>query len=183
MTRSGLTVLLLLALPWMAACGTTRDRPSTALRGDQDGDADPRVAYVDGDDRGIADFGHAATASQAATISTLVKDYYAAAGAENGAVACALTYHISVETLPEQYGQPPGPLYLRGASTCPRLLSLIFRHFHHALTVPVEVTGVRVGGEHGNVLVGFRTLPAGVVDVRREGPAWKVEGLLAAPLP
>jgi hypothetical protein len=45
------------------------------------------------------------------------------------------------------------------------------------------VTAVRIGGEHADALLGWRALPAGFIEARREGKAWKLEQPLAAPLP
>lgn len=94
-----------------------------------------------------------------------------------------LTYYLDVETLPEQYGQPPGPRWLRGANTCRAVLTRVSEYFHGELTAPVVVTGVRVSGSRADALVGFKTLPAGVVKTRREDGSWKIDGLLAVALP
>ncbi len=153
-----------------------------SLPGDQDRD-NPGGGHYDSDDGSIRYGGHAADAADAQALAALLTRYYAAAAAGDGASACRLTYYIDVETLPEQYGQPPGPRWLRGSSTCPALLTRVFKHFHSQLSVPVVVTGVRVSGDRAEVLVGFKTLPAGVVKARREGRSWKIDGLLAAPLP
>ncbi len=151
--------------------------------GDQDDDNPGGGGYYDGDDGSVRFYGKAASRTDTRAIAALVKRYYAAAAAGRGAQACALTYFIDVETLPEQYGHPPGPLWLRGADTCTAVLTRVFAHYHRQLTVPVQVTGVRVNGLHADALVGFATLPAGVVKARREGASWKIEGLLAVPLP
>lgn len=149
--------------------------------GDEDKD-NPGKGYYDGDDSSIRYYGQAASASDARAVTELVERYYAAAASEDGVRACALTYYIDVETLPEQYGQPPGPLWLRGASTCRAVLSRVFKHFRRELTVAVQVIGVRVSNDRADALVGFKTLPAGVAKARREGGAWKVDGLLAVAL-
>jgi hypothetical protein len=173
------------------ACGSARTdtSPSAAsapgsgsLMSDEDRDS-RGSGYYDGDDGGIRYYGKAAEPSEASAIAAVVHDYYAAAEAQDGAKACGLTYYIEVETLAEHYGQPPGPLWLRGASTCTAVLSRVFGHFHSELTAPVQVTGVRVEGDHAQALVGFATLPAGYVKLRREGGTWKVDDLLALPLP
>lgn len=190
--------LMLLAVALLAlgagSCGSTHkgrgsasdsssSTPSpSSLMADQDKDS-LDGDYHDGDDGAVRYYGQAASAPDALAITALVKRYYAAAAAGDGEQACALTYYIEVERLPEQYGQPPGPLWLRGANTCQAVLSRVFKHFHNQLTVPVVVTGVRVDGDHADALVGFRTLPAGVVKARREGRAWKIDGLLAVALP
>ncbi|HXP99469.1 MAG TPA: hypothetical protein VN845_05310 [Solirubrobacteraceae bacterium] len=139
------------------------------------------VSNPSGAGTAIASYGQAASAADMGAITTLVKRYYAAAAAENGALACSFTYYIEVETLPEHYGGPPGPRWLHGADTCPTLLTRVFKHFHSKLTGPVDVMAVRVKGQRAEALVGFPglRLPEGVVKIRREGDGWKVNGLLA----
>jgi hypothetical protein len=155
------------------------------LMGDEDNDykGDVGKAYYDSDDNRIRYYGHAASAADARAIMALVKRYYAAAAAGDGATVCALTRPIVAETMPENYGQPPGPRYLRGASTCAAVLSIVFKHFHDKLTVPVRVTNVRVSGDRADVLLGFKTLQAGEIKMRRERGSWKIDGLLAVALP
>jgi hypothetical protein len=181
MTRAALALLVLAAIS-PAACGAAR-RADAPLLGDEDRDAAAGAAYFDRDDGPTRSFGHAAGAAQAAAIAAVVKRYYAAAAARDGTAACALTYYLTVETIPEEYGEPPGPRYLRGARTCTAVLDIFFNRAHRQLTAPVTVAGVRVRGAFANALVGFRTLPAGVVKLRREGRTWKVAGLLAEPIP
>src|SRR5665213_1011485 len=100
-----LLVLLALALSsvGVGACGGASDasmRPTTAtarLGVDPEHDGDrPGVLVAGGphdkDDFGIVYFGQPATASEARFIASLVKRYYAAAAASDGARACALMY-------------------------------------------------------------------------------------------
>ena len=195
MSRALLTLLAVLLLASsVGACGgahlsgTGRSSASSTvpgadpLLGDQDKDS-AGGSYYDRDDGEVSDYGHAASAAEASAITALTKAYYAAAAAGNGARACQLTYYLEAETLPEQYAQPPGPRWLHGLDTCPALLMRVFEHFHAALSVPVVVTAVRVDGTRAEVLVGFRALPAGFLKARLEGHRWKVDSLLAAPLP
>jgi hypothetical protein len=177
----------------LGACGSTRGGAATSeasskvsgagsLLGDQDNDSG-RDNYYDRDDGEVRDYGHAASAAETRAIGALVKAYYAAAAAGNGTRACQLTYYFEAETLPEQYAQPPGPRWLHGLSTCSALLTRVFAHFHASLSAPVLVTGVRVDGDRAEALVGFKTLPAGFLKARLEGGSWKIDSLLAAPLP
>jgi hypothetical protein len=165
-----------------AAVPTTASSPG-ALPGDEDGDEVGGRGYYDSDDDTIRHFGHVASAADARAIRGLVGRYYAAAAAGDGKGACALTRPLSRETIPEEYGRPPGPPYLRGVSTCARLLSLVFGRFHALLSVPPQVQAVRVEGDHADALVGFRAIAAGLVKARRERGVWEIEGLLASPLP
>jgi hypothetical protein len=154
------------------ACGEGSAGAGSAPRG-----------HDDSDDSEILHYGHAASPTDAGRIVALVKRYYAAAAAENGAGACALTYFILLETLPEDYGGPPGPLYLRGARTCQAVLSRVFAHFHARLSRPMAVTGVRVNGDLAYALLGSTTTAVGYMAVRREHGVWKIDRALAAPLP
>ncbi|HEY5287023.1 MAG TPA: hypothetical protein VIJ50_07955 [Solirubrobacteraceae bacterium] len=194
MNRLTLSCLLAAALPALAlggcgdagrSSGALAKAGSGVLLGDEDGDYKdvPRGGYYDADDSAIRDYGHAAGASDTRALTALLRRYYAAAAADDGRAACALTYSLLVETLPEEYGQPPGPRYLSGAATCPAVLAIVFKRFHAKLVMPFEVESVRVSGERAEVLIGSRTLQAGMVTARREGRAWKIDGLLATPLP
>ncbi len=131
----------------------------------------------------IRSFGTAASPANYRAIATLLSRYYAAAATKSGAAGCALTYYILAESVPEEYGGPPGPQYLRGAATCQAVLSRVFDHFHAQLTEAPRVTGVRVKGNLAYALLSWAKLPAGYMAVRREGPRWRIDRVLAAPLP
>jgi hypothetical protein len=158
-----------------------------ALDGDGDRDTGPQSSAgggaTDGDDGEVSDFGHAASAADRQAIASLVGRYYAAAGAEDGTRACALTYFIVAETMAEDYGRSPGPHYLRGAGSCRAVLTTVFGHFHAQLAIPPRVIGVRVNGNLAYALLEWRTLPAGYIEAKREGHAWKIFRTLALQLP
>jgi hypothetical protein len=200
MTKPSLVPLALAVLALgIGACGQSRPAARSAanvhsgpgvsvtaggaLLDDRDGDESARRGYRDGDDGEIGAYGHAANAANATAIASVVRAYYAAAAGGDARRACALTYYLDAETLPEKYGEPPGPLWLKGARTCVALLARVFARYHKKLAVPLVVTAVRVNGAHADALVGFKTLAAGYVKLRREGGIWKVDGLLAQPLP
>lgn len=151
--------------------------------GDEDGDGAGASGYFDLDDGAVRHFGHAADARDARAIATLVGRYYAAAAADDGARACSLLYWLVAESLPEEYARPPGPLYLKGADSCPALLTRVFVHFHGQLSVAPKVVAVRVAGDRADALLGWPALPAGYIEARREGSAWKLARQLADPLP
>jgi hypothetical protein len=184
----------LVALPCclVTACGSAhRDGGSAAsvasalpaLPGDEDRDNAGRREYFDGDDGSIRYFGHAASAQDARAVAALVRRYYAAAAAGDGARACALIYYLVAETLPEEYARPPGPEYLKGADSCPALLSRVFAHFRAQLAISPTVTAVRVDRDHADALLGWKGLPAGYLAARREGRVWRLNAPLASPLP
>jgi hypothetical protein len=191
--RSPFVVLVAVLLGvGLGACGGVGKQVSSSsavasgsghLLGDEDADSQGKTAYFDCDDGPVRSFGHAADASEAQAIATLVGRYYAAAATGNGVSACALLYYIVAESLPEDYGRPPGPLYLKGADTCPALMSRVFAHFHAQLSSPPTVTAVRVDGDRAYALLGWKSLPAGFIEARREGRVWKLNAPLATPLP
>jgi hypothetical protein len=139
--------------------------------------------YHDKDDNSIVDSGHAASAADKQVVTALVKRYYATAAAGDGTMACSMIVSSLARATPEDYGQAPGPYYLRGAKTCAAVMSLLFKHFHGQLTGAIEVTGVRVEGNQARVLLGSTTMPAGYISVERERGAWKIDTLLGGPLP
>lgn len=175
----------------MGACGAQHESASSPADvsnsarppGDEDRDSSRPSAYLDGDDGVVSDFGHAASAQDARAITTLVGRYYNAASAADGARACALMFYILAESVAERYAQPPGPRYLAGLRTCPAVLTRVFARFHTQLATPPSVTAVRVEGDQAYALLGWRALPAGYIEARREGRAWKIDEPLAAPLP
>jgi hypothetical protein len=149
---------------------------------DFDNDTIKNKGYYDGDDGAIRGFGNAAIAAERRAIAALVKRYYAAAAASDGAKACPLIYSTLEEAIPEDYGQPPGPAYARG-KTCAVVMSKLFGHAHSQLAGRFEVTGVRVEGREARALLGSSTVPASFVVVKRERGAWKIGALLGEPLP
>lgn len=116
----------------------------------------------------------------------MVKRYYIAAVANNGAKACSLVYWLFAEAIPEDYGQSPGPPALSG-KTCPVVLSKLFRLHHEQLVADaagLEVTGARVERRRGVVLLRFRgSREPRYIQMHRERHAWKIDALLDEALP
>jgi hypothetical protein len=184
----------------------TGSRSGRALRGDEDhdligdsdqdnnadNDHDPSADYKtnteagdyhDEDDGDLAVYGHTAGKADTRTITALVKRYYVAAAAGDGAAACSMIGSTLAETIPEDYGREPGPSYLRGGKTCQAVASLLFKHLHSQTTGAVQVTNVLVTGSHALALFGSRTMPASDIALKRERGVWKIDGLIGGPLP
>ncbi|HEY5287020.1 MAG TPA: hypothetical protein VIJ50_07940 [Solirubrobacteraceae bacterium] len=139
--------------------------------------------YHDLDDARVTDFGHVAGKLETQTIATVVDHYYRLAAAGNGANACTLLLPTFARALPEDYGQAPGPSYLRGAKTCQAVLSRLFRREHGQLARKLEVTGVRVEGAYAYALFGSSVTPAGYVPVEREHGTWWIGAMIGSTLP
>jgi hypothetical protein len=171
-----LVAIALLGLGLAACGGSGDDGGSTSTKASTASVAGGAAAGA------VGRFGHAADPLEERAIAALVERYYAAAASDDGASACVLLYFILAESTPEMYGRAPGPRYLQGAATCQAVLSRVFEHFHAQLAVPPRVTAVRVDGDRADALLEWTALPVGFMELRREGEAWRIDRVLAAPL-
>jgi hypothetical protein len=154
-----------------ASPSTTTDTTSTASR--------PEGVTT------IVGFGQPASAADKRVITALVKSYYTAAAAEDGAKVCSLIYSIFEEAIAEDYGQPPGPPSLRG-KTCPVVMTKLFKQRHKQQVsdlAALKVTGVRIKGRRGFVLLSFATPGKRYITVKSEHGAWKINALVDNPVP
>jgi hypothetical protein len=143
---------------------------------------DDNGSYHDADDRSFLTAGRAASFSQARTIATVVRRYYALVAAGDGAAACAqLTVRLA-DAVPVDYGEVGSSSHLRGGKTCAAIVLRVFKHFLPEFAGPVEVTDVRVYGDQVLAFIGSKTLPACYTNVEREGGIWKVAQLLPGKL-
>jgi len=149
------------------------------------GDTDrPSDRRYDKDDDPIRHYGHAASAADERAVTGLVKRYYAAAAAGDGAKACSLIYSLFAKSIVEDYGRPPGPPALRG-KTCGAVMSKLFkqrRRQREADNATLKVTGMRVEGNQAYVLLSATTMPVGYTVVKRERDAWKMNAFLGGPM-
>jgi ketosteroid isomerase-like protein len=138
--------------------------------------------YYDSDDNSSRLYGHAARIREKQVLTAVVKHYFAAASAGDGATACSLFKSNYGKAIPEDYGQAPGPAYMRG-KTCAAVMSLLFKHLHARFADSAEVTDVRVDGNRALVLLGSKTVPASYVTLERQHSVWGIVGLLSTTLP
>jgi hypothetical protein len=154
---------------------------------DADHDNDVGAPYDDANHRALLDQGAAATPAERGAIVALVKRYYAAALAENGALGCALLYSTLAEAAPEDDSREPGtPGYMHGQTTCAGVLHALFRHYHAQLAVELpklKVTYVRVQGRGALVLLGFGALAERQTGVERERRVWKMSKIYDEEVP
>jgi hypothetical protein len=149
---------------------------TSTARGDYDSD-DGRLA--DNDAVTLRGYGHDAPPSDRSTIVALVRRYFAAAAAEDGAGGCALIESSLARAVPLDYGRL-GPPYMRG-KTCAAVLTLLFRHEHAGLALKarqLRVTGVRLEDREGFALLSFGRMPERQISVVRDGGTWRVSTLL-----
>ena len=96
---------------------------------DHDHDNDVGAPEDDASNSAALSPGQEASKSDKHMLKALLKRYYEAAAAENGAAACAMLYRPLANSVVQDYGKPPGPVYMRG-STCASAMKLLFKHFH-----------------------------------------------------
>jgi len=163
--------------------------PPAPVKTKADADKDNDTVAIAPDEKNndsVFNFGHAASPADQHAITALIKRYYAAATAENGAKACSMLYSTIEESVPEDYGiSPPAPAYMRG-TTCRAVLALLFKHYHPqiALEYPkLEVVRVRLIERQGIAVLHFGSLPERQISVGREGHTWKLKALLDGEIP
>jgi hypothetical protein len=115
-------------------------------------------------------------------VTAVVKRYYAAVAAGDGAAACGLLSSGISKSIVQGFGRSPA---LRDKG-CPGILSLLFKYRPGqagASLGAVEVTGVRVKGGRGFALLHSKTTPSGEIAIYREGGTWKIGSLIGSALP
>ena len=184
-------VAVVLLSIFVAACGGTTKAKSSAFQPSSTTStatsatttaSTAQSSHPSQDDNHIATYGNAATEPDKREITGLIKRYYAAAGADDGAAACPLIYSPIARSVPEDYGRPPGPLITRG-NTCTVVMSKSFKHIPNqslAVLATTKVTGIRLNpdGNEGFVQLSSKTMPTGEIFVQREGHSWKVGALI-----
>lgn len=205
---TGMLVAVLTAV-CVVACGssTGRSSSSTAVPGRHTSSSAaaaeiapaPVLSKIDGDEdndigapsddtnnsQALA-IGHPASPVERRAITALIKRYYAAALAGNGAAACSMLFSTLEESVPEDYGvSPPGQPYMKG-KTCPAVLDGVFRHFHPQLAAELpslKVARMGVNGRHAMVILTFGKMPMREIPTSREGRIWRIGALLDTEVP
>ncbi len=142
-------------------------------------------SYDDTNHNELLDYGRAASPAETGAVTALIRRYYAAAHAEDGASACSMIVSSLARAVPEDYGSPPGPTYMRG-TTCPAVLTLLFKHFRPQIDAELpllRVARVRAGPSSALVALRFGAMPERRLYVTREGGVWKLEALLDSAMP
>lgn len=151
---------------------------------DRDKDND-NSSYDDANNEETLNFGRAAEAPDKRAVTALVKRYYRAALARDGASACTMLYSTLAESAPEDYGEY-GASYLKGAKSCPAVLDKTFEFFHRQIaaeSASLQVARVRLKERHGIAVLRFRKLPEREIAVKQEGHGWRIDALLDGELP
>lgn len=133
-------------------------------------------------DNSIQTYGHEAGEADTQAVTAVVKRYYAAVAAGDGATACSLLASALGRSIVQSFGRSPA---LRGKG-CAGIVSLLVKSSPGAPgadLAAVTVTHVRVNGSRGFALLRSKTIPSGEITVDREHGAWKVGALIGSALP
>jgi hypothetical protein len=174
----------------VAATTESSSSASTQVQGsppkDRDKDADnPTRSYFDKDDNDILAYGQNATTSDTRAMAAVVRRYYAAAVKDDGAGGCSAIYSLVAESIPEDYGQPPGPPSLSG-KTCAVVMTKMFKQNSRQFgpdPARSRIIAARVLGNRGYAVLGAHTRPERYILMHREFGTWKVQSLVDSELP
>jgi hypothetical protein len=162
-----IVLLCCIALFCLAGCGKSED---------------PANAGFDADDGPVRYFGHAAGPAEARAIIAVVKRYYVAAAARDGAEGCRLLYSLLAETLVDEYGHVASV----SGSTCAAVLTKLFDNNHREAVrnlAKFHPFSIRAGSEHGLALYRIEPTTIRRMIVRREHGLWKIDALLNVAMP
>jgi hypothetical protein len=144
---------------------------------DYDDDAHYRGSPPNDDRSLLVGYGPRASPAEVRAVTSVVKRYYVASLAGNGAAACSLLTASLAGGLAAGYSQPN-----HGSThTCAAVLSPLLAQQHQRLldedVSTMGVTAVHVKGTLGLAVLGFKTAPEGEIPLEREGHSWKVAAL------
>jgi len=181
------TLMTSQSAPRLGASATTVAAPSRAstrgyLQGDGDNETDDGIRS--NDDAPFLDaFGKEARPGDRRTIVELVKRYYTAAAAGDGARACDLLAPSVATGLSARQSSSGQAV----ANTCAAVVSRLFESQHQRLQTDdvgtMVVVDARVKGNLGVAVLGFKTKPLSEILVKREAGAWKLDGLFDSVMP
>jgi hypothetical protein len=160
--------------------------PKKANRGDSaqagSGASESTARRYPHGDNSIQTFGREGGETDRQAVAELVKRYYAAVAADDGAKACSMMSSGLSGSLVSGLGRSP-KAHGKG---CGAILSLLFkgrgRQAAAGLLAP-EVTGVRLRGARGFALLRSKAIPAGEISIVRERGVWKIAALIGSALP
>lgn len=169
-----------------AAAGSLGGATTENTKRDRDKDRDdPAGGYYDEDDNAVLRFGRAASTTEDRMIRTVVRRYFVAAAATDGAKACRLIFSALAEAIPDIDGHSSLSPALHG-NTCAVVMSKLFKQSRSTLAddlANLRVTSTRVEGDRGFALLNLGpSAPASVMRMHREGRAWKIGGRLPSVL-
>jgi len=150
----------------------------------EDNDSDEPVPssyrFPDSDDRPVFEYGKPARGAARGQIAAVIKRYYAAGTADNGAGACQVFMPLLAKGAAQEYTLPGQSHHY---PTCAALMTAMFAQSRQELAAPVTVVAVRVHGHEAHAVVASRTLRASYVELMRQGGSWRLLAIGGEVLP
>jgi len=165
----------------MSACGSAGKTSATIalVSGrDADGDVDTfgQGGRYDTDNDAILGWAPPASGADRKAIVSLIRRYYGAAAAGNGAAACSMLDPLVAEGYVEEH-RGKGPIVLQGED-CTQVMSKLFEQSHRGLVEDVAAFRVTVVQRRGNralALLDFSPTRLLQVMVRRSEGVWRMD--------
>jgi hypothetical protein len=168
------------ASPAVVGSTTTTTTSATLAHKDADNDNDnPSGSRYDEDDYAVLLFGEPATAAESRELTLLIRSYYMAARAYDGASACRMIYSKLANSAVGDFGAPSG---LSG-KTCASLMTQLLERDRRELQPIREVRDIRVEGDHASAMLRFASMSDRHAMFLREHGVWKLDLLLPVELP
>lgn len=156
--------------------------PGSYLKWDGDKPDDSGGRRGNDDPPFLKAYGTPATSADRRAVSALVKRYYLAAAAEDGATACSLLTSALANSVAGGVDRSASS----AVGGCGPSMSLLLRQQHRSLTArepaTMVVIGVYLKGDLGLALLGFRRIPESTILVEREARVWKIDALFDSEL-
>jgi hypothetical protein len=76
-----------------------------------------------------------------------------------------------------------GPSYLRNATTCRAVMSVLWRRQRSQLGEPITVVSARLDGASALAVFSSRSMPASEIPLEWRHGVWRIQQLSARPLP
>jgi hypothetical protein len=156
-----------------AGASTTIESNFSTHNNDRDNDGDHN-----NDDGWILHYGHTANPSDRRTSVALLKRYFAAAAAKDGATGCSSLVPFIAASVVENDGHSAGLI----GKTCAVVMTKLFKMHHKLLAeknATLRVMDVRVLGDKALAILDFPAIPEmRQIAERRVGNTWKLLDLL-----
>jgi hypothetical protein len=171
----------------MGACsggGRTHSGNSTVGALDRVTTVSRELGPIDPDDDARLNFGHAASARETRKFMALVRRYFTAAAAGDGAKACSMLYFVVIRTtVVDEDGHMLG---LRRGTTCAVVMSKLLKLQHRQVLSYLEsLKAVRIRTDGIDTYI-IRRVPAfptaHVFSLRHDGRVWKIGQPLDEPI-
>jgi|HubBroStandDraft_3_1064219.scaffolds.fasta_scaffold144276_2 hypothetical protein len=135
------------------------------------------------DSRLLSEYGSPAGKAEKQAITAVVKRYFAAAAAGDGATACSLLTPSFVAGVVENAGTSAQDATAGCASSVSRLLAGQHEQLAEDEVATMVVIDVRIKHDFALAVLGFKNAPEAEILLQRDGHAWKLAALFDSELP